>query len=79
MTRMPHPSRLARFVLGWFLLWLGVAMAAPLLQAPATVMVCTGGSVKPLALDDGTAPTERALQCPMCLARSVGEIGRAHV
>lgn len=62
-------SQLARFVLGWFLLWLGVAMAGPVLDpAPAMQMICSGGTLKPLALDDGQPDSQPRLDCPLCAA-----------
>jgi len=70
MHALRTSSTLARLVLAWFMLTLGVAAASPLV-APVTMHeVCTGSSVTLVLLDqDGHAvDTDRhALDCPLCL------------
>ena len=60
---------LARFVLVWFALSLGVAMASSLVAPKATEMVCTsGGMLKIVALDgnDSAAPSHEHMDCALC-------------
>ena len=70
---MSIPRRLRLLVswmLAWFALSLGAAMASPFVQPPALQWVCSGaGEVKLVAAGDEAA-TERgghALDCPLCL------------
>ena len=66
---MRQARLLTRFVLVWFALSLGVAMAAPLVKPQAMTLVCTSaGMVKLMAAtDDGTQDlTPRTLDCPLC-------------
>jgi len=61
---------LTRFVLVWFALSLGVAMASSLAAPKATELVCTsGGMVKLVAVDgtDSAAPSHGQLDCALCL------------
>lgn len=70
MFRARPPAPLARLVLAWFVLALGLATAAPLLQPAPTQVVCTAdGELRIVAMaDDGTAPAhDHALHCPLCL------------
>jgi hypothetical protein len=66
----PHAARLiARWVLMWFALSLGAAIASPLINPQSTEMVCSAAGVMRLVvhLDDGS--TELAgisLDCPLC-------------
>ena len=66
----PHAARLiARWVLMWFALSLGVAIASPLVQPKDTEMVCSGAGVMKLVVhnDDGsTAAVGLSLDCPAC-------------
>jgi hypothetical protein len=66
----PRFARLiARWVLMWFALSLGVAIASPGVQPKGTEMVCSEGGVMKLVVhnDDGsTATTSFALDCPVC-------------
>lgn len=64
---------LARFVLLWFALYLGVAIAAPLVQGQGLQLVCTAtGSIKLVATgatDDagaGGSAAGHSLECPLC-------------
>ena len=67
MQRLRHATLLARLVLAWFLLALGVAVAAPAVQPAGLQLVCAGAGLQLVPLDDGAAgaPT-RALDCPLC-------------
>jgi hypothetical protein len=61
---------LARLVLAWFALSLGVAIASPLLRGENFEVVCAGtgtGMMKLVVKDDGGAqPVRSTLDCPMC-------------
>ena len=61
---------LTRFVLVWFALSLGVAMASSLVAPKATELVCTSGGMLKLVTLDGTdsaAPSHGQLDCALCL------------
>lgn len=62
---------LARLVLVWFVLSVGVAVAAPLLYPKAMDIVCTGSGAAKLVIKsaDGTTGTQAldvGMDCPMC-------------
>lgn len=60
---------LARFALVWFVLSLGLAVAAPLVQPQSMALVCTAsGDVKLLASNDdgGVAAPSHTLHCVFC-------------
>lgn len=74
---MPSPSLqtlrslhwLARCVLAWFVLSIGVAVASPLVSPQAMELICSGsGAIKLLVkTDDGTQEaTAHTLDCPLC-------------
>lgn len=72
MQALRTASTLARLVLAWFVLTVGVATAAPLFDAPSMQLVCSAGAGGRLLWvhDDGDAspaPGHHTLQCPMCL------------
>jgi hypothetical protein len=65
--------QLSRMVLAWFVLSLGLAVAAPLVQPQAFTLVCSAaGSAKLVATGDlGTVPAAHpTLDCVLCLALS---------
>jgi hypothetical protein len=70
MQRLRHALDLTRFVLVWFVLSLGVAVASPMVQPKALDLVCTSsGSVKLIAVgDDDEGSTTHLLDCPLCAA-----------
>ena len=60
---------LARMVLAWFVLALGVAVASPLVMPQSWQMVCSAsGVVKLLSLDDNGAASAggHSIECPLC-------------
>jgi hypothetical protein len=71
LQTLRNAHRLTRFVLVWFALFVGVAVASPLVKPAATQLVCTAmGSMKLVqadADDQGTVPLHTALDCPACL------------
>jgi hypothetical protein len=70
MQTLRNAHLIARFVLVWFALSIGVAIASPLVQPQGLQLVCSGaGSLKVIvAGDDGQAgsPQIRTLDCPLC-------------
>ncbi len=70
MSRLRHAHILARLVLAWFVLSLGVAVASPIVQPQAMELVCSSvGTVKLMVqTDDGTQELGAAhLDCALCL------------
>jgi hypothetical protein len=72
MQTLRRAHLLARFVLVWFALALGAAIASPLVKPQAMELVCsTAGVVKLVHTgDDGNAPAGHLLDCPLCLTGS---------
>ncbi len=70
MHRLRQARTLARLVLAWFALTLGVALAAPAVQPQVLQMVCTGtGVMKMVAVQDGGAVQQspsHTLDCSLC-------------
>ncbi len=70
MPPLHNVRHLARLVLAWFVLSLGVAVVAPVFKAAGTQVVCTGmGTLQMPADADGGDSGEhrvRTLDCPMC-------------
>ena len=66
----PRTARLiARWVLMWFALSLGAAIASPLINPRATEMVCTGAGLMKLVVQTDDGATELvglSLDCPLC-------------
>ena len=69
MQALRNASFLARLVLAWFALSLGVAMASPLVKPQNVELVCAGGAMKLLVKDvQGKPAGSHTLDCPACLA-----------
>jgi hypothetical protein len=71
MQSLRNAHRLARFVLVWFALSLGVAIASPLVKPQNVQLVCSAsGSVKIIADggDGDTGALRNTLDCPLCAA-----------
>lgn len=69
MQSLRHARFLARLVLAWFVLSLGVAIASPLVHPQGIELVCaTGGAMKLIVKNaDGTAQERgHTLDCPLC-------------
>lgn len=69
MHFLRHARFLARLVLAWFVLSLGVAIASPLVQPQSLELICaTGGAMKLIVKNaDGTAQERgHTLDCPLC-------------
>ena len=61
--------RIASLALAWFALYLGAAVASPLLQSGAWVVVCSAdGIVRLVQADDAgsVGDNHAALHCPLC-------------
>jgi len=70
MSALRRARLLASFVLAWFALSLGVAVASPLVQPKAMEIVCSaaGATMLVAMTDDGAqAPATGHLDCPLCL------------
>jgi hypothetical protein len=60
---------LARFVLVWFALSIGVAIASPLVKPQAMELICSGAGAMKLLVktDDGAKEVSgHTLDCPLC-------------
>ena len=72
MNRLRHVIHITRFVLVWFALSVGVAIASPVLNPKGMDMVCTGtGTMKLVVLgDDDATASSLTLDCPLCASIS---------
>lgn len=73
MQTLRRAHTLARFVLVWFALAVGVAIASPIVKPQSLELICSaGGTVKLMVTgDDGAAqPTAHTLDCPLCMISS---------
>lgn len=73
MQALRNAHFLTRLVLVWFVLFVGVAVASPLVHTPSSQMVCSGaGDMKMVTTDaDGQALASSAgMDCPMCMPLS---------
>jgi hypothetical protein len=71
MQTLRSVKSLARFVLLWFALTVGAAIASPLIKPQSFEMICSGSGVMKLLpkTDDGKAPLSGlTLDCPLCVA-----------
>lgn len=70
MQTLRHAHLLARFVLVWFALSIGVAIASPIVKPQGMDVICTGmGMMKLQAAqpDDGSPDLSAlTLDCPLC-------------
>lgn len=70
MQRLRNASLITRFVLVWFALAVGAAVASPLLNPQSTELICTGSGVMKMLVKnaDGssTEVVSRMLDCPLC-------------
>ena len=70
MQTLRHAHTLARLVLVWFVLSIGVAVASPLVAPKSMELVCTTAGVTKLVAqgDDDTQASNHLLDCPLCAA-----------
>lgn len=69
MENLRHATVLARFVLVWFALSIGAAIASPIIKPQAMELICSGsGAIKVLVkTDDGAKEvSSHTLDCPLC-------------
>jgi hypothetical protein len=73
LQSLRNAHRLSRFVLVWFALFVGAAVASPLVKPEAVHLVCSAiGGVKLVQVDAAGADVDAAvahtaLDCPACL------------
>lgn len=69
MNILRRSAFLARLVLAWFVVTVGVSVASPLVKPSPFQMVCSGGLGMVVLLDEQGQPLKSgtALDCPMCL------------
>ena len=71
MQTLRNAHLLTRFVLVWFALSIGVAIASPLVKPQASLLICTGMGMMKIQVqgDDGSPDlTPKTLDCPFCAA-----------
>ena len=72
LQRLRSAHLLARFVLVWFALSIGAAIASPLIKPQDILLICTGsGAMKVLVkADDGSTQDmgSSVMNCPLCTA-----------
>ena len=75
MQKLRNAHFIARLVLVWFALSIGVAIASPMVKPQSLQLICSGsGTIKIISSDvDGKASTTPAtsthtLDCPLCAA-----------
>ena len=67
MQHLRHAILLTRYVLVWFVLSVGVAVASPMVSPKAMDLVCSSsGSMKLVVQGDDDATTSHTLDCPLC-------------
>jgi len=68
------------WVLAWFVMALGAAVASPMLQPQSVELICagSGGAQLFLRTADGLVSTDSAgMQCPLCLAADAPPVAPA--
>jgi hypothetical protein len=69
MQYLRNTTHIIRFVLVWFALSVGVAIASPMVQPKAMDMVCTSAGNMKLVVqgdDDSSTSFSPTLDCPLC-------------
>jgi hypothetical protein len=68
LQALRNAQRLTRFVLVWFVLFIGVAVASPLVQPQTSQMVCSAMGGMKLVGDDttDTLVASSDMACPLC-------------
>ncbi|MBK6651970.1 MAG: DUF2946 domain-containing protein [Betaproteobacteria bacterium] len=69
LHRLRHAHLLARFVLVWFALSIGAALASPLVNPQSMELICSGTGVMKVLVktDDGVKEASaHTLDCPLC-------------
>lgn len=69
MPALRQTRRLARHVLAWFVLSLGLAMTQPLLASPSIELVCSsGGGMKMVSQDAPQNAAQHHQDCSVCMS-----------
>lgn len=70
MQTLRNAHLIARFVLVWLALSIGVAVASPIVKPQGMALICTGTGVMKVLLkaDDGSSQevATKTLDCPLC-------------
>lgn len=69
MFKLRRAQSLARLVLAWFVLSIGMAIAAPVVNPQSTQLICTGSGVMKVLITSADGVQEVASQsmdCPLC-------------
>lgn len=70
MQTLRNAQLLARLVLVWFVLFVGVSVASPLVNPQASQMVCSAmGGMKMVSTDEAGGDTVKlssSMDCPLC-------------
>jgi hypothetical protein len=79
MHSLRNAAFLARLVLAWFALSLGVAIAAPIVKPHGVELICSaGGAVKIMVKGDAGQPSgTHTLDCPLCAPSGAPPIASA--
>jgi hypothetical protein len=73
MQFLRNAHLLARFVLVWFALFIGAAIASPIVKPQAMTLICSGAGVMTMVVqtDDGSPALPRsAMDCPLCITNA---------
>ena len=73
MQTLRNAHLLARFVLVWFALFIGVAIASPLVKPQAMELICSSMGMMKIQVqgDDGSSDlSTQTLDCPLCATSS---------
>jgi Protein of unknown function (DUF2946) len=71
MQSLRNALILARLVLAWFVLFIGIAVASPVVKPQALELICSGAGVVKLldkSDDTGGPHTGHGLDCPLCVS-----------
>ena len=69
MLTLTQTRKLARHVLAWFVLSLGLSLAQPLLAQPSVELVCSsGGVMKMVTQDTDQTATHHHQDCSVCMS-----------
>jgi hypothetical protein len=72
MNRLRHAIHITRFVLVWFALSVGVAIASPVVNPKGIEMVCSSSGMMKMVVqgEDGGEASSLTMDCPLCAAVS---------
>ena len=73
MHALRRSTLIARLVVAWFVLTLGVAISSPIVNPQGIQSVCADGGVKTIVVEEGAEQDagHHTLDCPMCLTASI--------